>query len=196
MPCAAAFVVLVLAQRKRGLVRAYGTVFSVAIAADAWLDGAWTPVKLKPAWVIPVFFVILGDFRYFVVLEEAFAHAWKLVRAAALAFVVPVTMQIIRWKVPRIEQDDRMTFLVYELLFLLFALAIRFLVVPRAEDRTLARRATDFELVMYGTWILADVGIIFAEKDAFYVVRMVANLLYYVALVPFMMKLLEKRQAR
>src|SRR6185312_14651312 len=66
VPCAAAFVVLVLAQRKRGLVRAYGTVFSVAIAADAWLDGAWTPVKLKPAWVIPVFFVILGDFRYFV----------------------------------------------------------------------------------------------------------------------------------
>ena len=193
MPCAAALVVLVLAQRQRGLVRAYGTVFSVAIAADAWLNGAWTPVKLKPEWVIPVFFVILGDFRYFVVLEEAFAHALKLVRAALLAFVVPVSMQIIRWRVPRIEHDDRMTFLVYELLFLLFALAIRFLVVPRAKDRTLARRATDFELVMYGTWIAADLGIIFAEKDAFYLVRMVANLLYYVALVPFMMKLLEKR---
>lgn len=184
---------LAFAQRKRGLVRAYGTVFSIAIAADAWLNGPWTPVKLKPAWVIPVFFVILGDFRYFVVLEDAFAHALKLVRAAALAFVVPVTMQIIRWRVPRIEQDERVTFLVYELLFMLFALAIRFFVVPRAEDRTLARRATDFELVMYGSWIAADIGILATGIDAFYIVRIVANLLYYVALVPFMMKLLEKR---
>ena len=57
----------------------------------------------------------------------------------------------------------------------------------------MARRATSFELVQYGTWIAADVGLMTLGSDGFYLVRILANLLYYVAFVPFMTKLLEER---
>jgi hypothetical protein len=198
LPCAVSAVVVALAQRKRGLVRAYATVFALAIAADAFLNGAWSPVKTGTAWAtaVGVFFVIVGDFRYFVVFEESIESTYKLVRAAAWAFVVPVTAQLVRWRAPSIGADDRSTFLLYEVLF--FALAAGFQVfrVPRARDARLARLATRFELVQYGTWIAADVGLSVTGKDVFYLVRLAANLLYYVAFVPVMTKLLEDHEAR
>jgi len=196
LPCVASAVVIALAQRKRGLVRAYGTVFGAAIAADAFLNGAWSPVKPGTAWAtaVAVFFVIFGDFRYFVVLQEGLHTAHKLVRAAAWAFVVPVTSQLVRWRFPRIEHDERSTFLLYELLFFALAGAIDVLLVGRARDVRLARAATRFELLQYGTWIAADVGLVLTAHDVFYLVRIAANLLYYVAFVPVMMRLLERRE--
>ena len=193
LPCVASLFVIAWAWRKPPLPRAYATVFAIAIAADAYLNGPWTFVKSNTAWAtaVGVFFVIFGDFRYFVVFEECMQNAWKLPRAVAWAFVVPVTAQIIRWRFPRIESDERSTFLVYELLFFLFAAGIRIWRVPRAKIELPARRATQFELAMYATWIIADVGLMVNGSDAFYGVRLVANLLYYVALVPFMTKQLE-----
>ena len=195
VPCVVAAVVLVLAQRKKPVARTYATVFSIAIAADAYLNGPWTPVKSGTAWAtaVGVFFVIFGDFRYFVVLERSLHNRLELVRAAAWAFVVPVTAQIIRWSIPRIEHDERSTFLLYEILFFALAVFIQAVRVPRAKERGMARRATAFVLVQYGTWIAADIGLMTVGSDAFYLVRIVANLLYYVAFVPYMTKLLEAR---
>jgi len=189
----ASLLVIAWAWRKRPIPRAYATVFAIAIAADAYLNGPWTFVKANTGWAtaVGVFFVIFGDFRYFVVFEESMQNAWKLPRAVVWAFVVPVTAQIIRWKLPRIESDERSTFLVYELLFFLLAAAIRIWRVPRAKIEIVARRATQFEIVMYMTWIIADVGLMTVGSDAFYGVRLVANLMYYVALVPFMTRQLE-----
>jgi hypothetical protein len=203
LPCVFSLAVIVWAWRKRPLPRAYATVFAIAIAADAYLNGPWTFVKSNTAWAtaVGVFFVIFGDFRYFVVLEECMHNARKLTRfaipggvprAVVWAFVVPVTAQIIRWRFPRIESDERSTFLVYELLFFVLAAATLALRVPRAKALAAARRATQFEIVMYATWILADVGIITIGSDVFYLVRLVANLMYYVALVPFMTKRFEE----
>ncbi len=196
LPCVVALGVLAFAQRKKGFVRAYGSVFAVAIAADAFLNGGWTPIKsgTSLAAAAGVFFVIVGDFRYFVVLERSLQSTCKLVRAAAWAFVVPVVSQIIRWKFPRIEADERSTFLLYEILFFSLAAGIRSFRVVRAQNARRMRRATSFELVQYGTWIAADVGLIVTGSDAFYLVRLVANLLYYVAFVPVMMRLLEERR--
>ncbi len=176
----------------------FGCVFALAIAADAYLNGPWSPVKNGTALasVVGLFFVIVGDFRYFVVLEESLHHAYKSFRAAIWAVVVPVAAQIVRWRVPKIESDERSTFLVYELLFFVLAIVIRTFVASRAratKDRALARAATTFELVQYGTWVAADVGLTFTNADGFYGVRLVANLMYYVAFVPTMMKLLEER---
>ena len=189
----ASLLVIVWAWRKRPIPRAYATVFAIAIAADAYLNGPWTFVKANTGWAtaVGVFFVIFGDFRYFVVFEESMQNARRLPRAVVWAFVVPVTAQIIRWKLPRIESDERSTFLVYELLFFLLAAAIRIWRVPRAKIEIVARRATQFEIVMYMTWIIADVGLMTVGSDAFYGVRLVANLMYYVALVPFMTRQLE-----
>ena len=193
LPCIASLAIIVWAWRKRPLPRLYATVFAVAIAADAYLNGAWTFVKPNTAWAtaIGVFFVIFGDFRYFVVLEDCLQNTRKLGRAVAWAFVVPVTAQIIRWKLPRIESDERSTFLVYEILFFVLAVATLLLRVPRAKYPNAARRATQFELAMYGAWIVADAGLMTLGNDAFHLVRLFANVMYYVALVPFMTKQLE-----
>jgi hypothetical protein len=193
LPCAVSLAIVAWAWRKRPLPRAYATVFAIAIAADAYLNGPWTFVKSGTGWAtaVGVFFVIFGDFRYFVVFEESMHNAWKLPRAVVWAFVVPVTAQIIRWRFPRIESDERSTFLVYELLFFLFAAGIRIWRVPRAKIEIAARRATQFEIAMYATWIIADVGLMTIGSDTFYGVRLVANLMYYVALVPFMTRQIE-----
>jgi hypothetical protein len=194
LPCVASLFIIAWAWRKRPMARAYATVFAIAIAADAYLNGPWTFVKSGTGWAtaVGVFFVIFGDFRYFVVFEESMQNAYKLPRAVVWAFVVPVTAQIIRWRFPRIESDERSTFLVYELLFFLFAAAIRIWRVPRAPLEHAARRATQFEIVMYATWIAADVGLMTIGSDAFWGLRLVANLMYYVALVPFMTKRIEE----
>lgn len=194
LPCIVALALFVWAQRKRPVPRLYASVFSVAIAADAWLNNAWSPIKPGTAWVTvsSVFFVIFGDFRYFVVLEEAMPNRFRLVRAVAWAFVVPVTAQIFRWTIPRIEQDERSTFLLYEILFFILAAATQFLRVPRAKKTVMALRATQFELAQYGTWIVADVGLVLLGSDVFNLVRLAANMMYYVAFVPFMTRLLEE----
>ena len=75
----------------------------------------------------------------------------------------------------------------------LLAIGIRTFVASRAKDRALLRHATTFELVQYGTWIAADVGLMLTNRDGFYGVRLIANLMYYVAFVPTMMKLLDER---
>jgi hypothetical protein len=158
------------------------------------LNGPWTFVKNGSALAtaIALFFVVFGDFRYFVVFEESMQNAWKIPRAAVWSLVVPAAAQIVRWRFPRIESDDRSTFLVYELLFFLLAASIRIWRVPRAKLEKSARRATQFEILMYSMWIAADVGLMTTGRDIFYGVRLLANLMYYVALVPFMTRRLEE----
>lgn len=195
LPCIVALVVVLWAQTKKPFVRVYGSIFAVGIAADAWLNNAWTPVKSGSslATAIMVFFVIFGDFRYFVVLEESLHNTHKILRAVGWAFIVPVVTQIVRWSIPRIENDERSTFLLYEILFFALAIFVRHVRAPRAKDATLATRASTFELVQYGTWIASDVGLVLTNADAFYLPRLAANLMYYVAFVPTMMKLLGSR---
>jgi hypothetical protein len=192
LPCVAALVVLAWAQRKRRFPRVYGSVFAIAIAADAFLNGPWTPIKAGTSWATAaaVTFVIVGDFRYFVVLEEATKNRFKWLRAVGWALVVPVTTQIVRWRFPRIEHDELSTFLLYEILFFSLAAGVRVFRVPRATNVHLAKRATQFELLQYGLWIAADIGLSTLGSDAFYAVRLLPNLLYYVAFVPAMMRLL------
>jgi hypothetical protein len=105
---------------------------------------------------------------------------------------VPVSVRIVGWIIPRIERDERSTFLLYEILFFVLAIGVRTFRVPRAHKRRLANFSTTFELVQYGTWIVADVGLAFTGADVFYLVRLGANLLYYVAFVPVMMRLIER----
>jgi hypothetical protein len=198
LPCIAAALILVVALRYKGLVRVYGVVFSVTTAADAFLNGPWTPVKPNTALAtaVAVTFVIVGDFRYFVVLEAASAHGLQIVRSVVLAFVVPLAMQFVRATMPNIAGDMSSTFLVYEIFFFAFAAGIATFHLPRMRDVRTARWATRFELAQYTTWIVADIGLLTVERDVFWGVRTIANLMYYVACVPFMMRLLRESERR
>ena len=197
LPCGVALLVVLAAQWQRGFARGFGTVFAIGIAADAWLNGAWTPVRSGTAMAtaVGVFFVIFGDFRYFVLLEHGLQEKTGLLRAAAWAFVVPVTAQLVRWQFPRVGNDERSTFLLYELLMLVVVGVTWLLRLPYGTARArLLRRATAFEFVQYAVWAGADIGLMKSGQDWFYGMRLVANLMYYVAFVPVMLWLLAKER--
>lgn len=189
--------VLVLASRLPFLA-GYLVVFAFEIAADAMATGALSPIPKGAAWGTPVVvaFVILGDFRYFVLVERFRAKGRGLGAvlgvAAAWAFVVPVASFVARNVVPALAAPVRVTFLTYELMFLVLALGVRFAVLPKTAAGADARvrrwlfEVTVFEVVQYGLWAAADIAIL-SGVEAGYLLRLVPNVMYYVGLLPFIL---------
>lgn len=172
----------------------YLMVFAAAIAVDALCSGAWSPTEgTALATPIAIFFVILGDFRFFLLLER-FApesrspHSWA--RAAVWALLIPVGSTVARKIHPAFFENPRITFLTYEAAFVVLALALRFAIVPRrfARASPAVRRwiaaVTAYEIVQYGLWATADV-VILSGVDAGYALRLVPNLMYYAFFLPF-----------
>lgn len=200
---AAVLFALALASRRRFLV-GWAIVFTVEILADALATGMLSPVPADSSLMtaLGITFVILGDFRYFLLVEHAIAakpedalvgrglgplRAW--VPAVVVAFVVPLTSTAIRAIFPGTFVNNlRNTFLLYEGLFLTLAIVYRFVVVPRrAPDavRGYLLRLTEFELVQYALWVTADLLIIFGGLDVAFLLRLVPNLMYYALFLPF-----------
>jgi len=194
LPWLVAPITLFLGLRARGVLGWLVAGFSVEIALDAWLTGPLSPVHAPPAWdwVVPVVFVILGDLRYFAVVEHCVPTRSRVqagLVAVALAFVVPVATQVARVVSPRVHDDATVNYLVYELLFLALAVVFRVRVVPRrtvdAPGRSLALRLTEFEIVQYGLWACADVILISGHlENVGWALRIVPNVLYYVLFLP------------
>ncbi len=196
LPFLTAPIVLVLGLRLRSLLGWVVAVFAVEIALDAWLTGSLSPIHAPPqlGWVVPVVFVILGDLRYFVVIEACAPRpvAWRAALVSTgLAFIVPVTTQIARAISKRVHDDDSVNYLVYELLFFGLAATFRLFVVPsRTKDsdperRALALRVTEFEIVQYGLWACADILILSGLEGPGYALRIAPNVLYYVGFLFF-----------
>lgn len=186
--------------RRRPFLTAWLALFTVEILADAWATGGLSP--LKPPWSTPIAiaFVILGDFRYFLLVERFVRRpeakpsdatapsAWGT--AVALAFVVPVVSSIGNRALEGRVTDTRWTFLTYELTFLVLALVLRFVILPRrlagagAPLRAWLLRVTTFEVAQYALWAAADV-IILAGADVGFALRLVPNTMYYALFLPF-----------
>lgn len=191
---------------KRPFVHAWAIVCMVLSVADAYLTGVGSPIPPAAGLGVSIGFVILGDFRYFLLVERFLratpserlpgyprglgpASVWLV--AIPLAFVVPLTTTLFL-KAILVETlaPLRNTFLFYESTFLVLALVLRFIVMPRrtAHLDTDVRRwlllVTTFQVVQYGLWVSIDV-LIFSGLDAGYLLRFVPNFLYYVAFVPF-----------
>lgn len=161
----------------------------IEIACDAGLTSSWTPLTGRAATTAIITFVILGDFRFFVLLGR-YARArpsilhWLALPAAA-AFVVPVSAHAIAptfW-----PENTRALFLTYELLFSAMALLVRLGFVPRLPSSNSSRwlaRLTSYELAQYGLWATADVLILLGH-DVGFAVRLVPNTMYYVGFVAF-----------
>lgn len=199
---AAAVVFLALWMRKKPFLVGFFALFTVEILADALATGGWSPLSLLKSPLttpIAIAFVILGDFRYFLLVER---HAIQPARrpadatpmrawasAIALSFIVPVASAIAQRELPK-GAGLHATFLVYEVMFLALALALRFAWLPRrlepvpAPIRAWLLRVTTFEIAQYALWATADV-IILAGIDAGFALRFVPNLMYYAAFLPF-----------
>ncbi|MCC6522956.1 MAG: hypothetical protein IT373_09865 [Polyangiaceae bacterium] len=197
--CGAVFALL--AWRKLSFLAGFTLVFLVEILGDAWLTSDLSPAHGQPAaqWVA-IAFVVLGDYRYFLLLgrfgrrhaETALgrtAAAGVALRALAFALVVPLASIVPQKLFPDVYTTGRPVFLTYELLFAALALGVLVLWLPRVRpsDPAVARwltRLTLFELVQYVLWALADV-VILLGVDAGFLLRLIPNAMYYCLFLPF-----------
>lgn len=179
----------------RGFVRAWAAVFALVAIADATLPAlAGVPMLL---------FVLLGDFRVFLLVEAVsrpqrplrrhllVAAAWTAVVPAITAVVYPA---LLAWRGPlpgpllTVLADaatSQALWLCYELAFAVLAVLLRGLVVPRRRPPACRylRAVLGWVVAYYLLWAAADVLILVGD-DRGWLLRMVPNQLYYGLFVP------------
>lgn len=190
----AGFALLFVIARRLPFLYSYLVVFTVAILADANVTGAWTPLPAMgptAASVLPIVFVILGDYRFFFFAERAANLHAPLSRIALLtlagSLIVPVTTGVLSRVVPAM-QESRVLFLVYECALLVIVLTLdRFRYAksnaPPEVVRWIRGVARLFAGLYFG-WAASDV-LILSGIEAGHALRIVPNVLYYAALLPF-----------
>jgi hypothetical protein len=138
----AAVLGLLVALSRRGRspsVRTFCIALTILSLLDAWLTTTHVPglgpLTGRAASLVPLAFVLLGDFRYFLFVESArrdgtlAIDARRVATAGAWTLLVPVASQLV---VGALGSDEpRVLFLVYELLFVVLALGIAARYLPR-----------------------------------------------------------------
>jgi hypothetical protein len=188
--CAAAIgLAFVVATRSTARsTRRFCLFFALVPFLDAWLTAdhilGLGPLGPSLRVLVATVFVIVGDFRFFLFLAAATDEGKIAIdgpglgRALGLSFVVPIVTAAVRGLLPDAPWRAQATFLVYEGLFLALVIALR----ARRWGATRFRwgkRVTLYVLGYYALWALADVVILFLHADAGYLLRVVANVLYY-----------------
>jgi hypothetical protein len=164
----------------------FTVVFQLVILLDAALQGELSPLDGAVKTGVSIAFVILGDLRFFVLIERFGrippAPLWSPV---ILSLGVPVASTIAR---PFLGEEPRVLFLVYELAFAGVALAILLFVLPRRRLEPpwarWARGLALYELAQYLGWATADV-VILSGHDAGHLLRVLPNAMYYAGFIPF-----------
>ena len=190
---AAVGLVIALAQPERHpSVRRYAVALLALSVLDAWLTSTHVyGLGALPPWLasrVPIFFVIAGDARYLLLVEAArptgaIAFAPRvLVRGLALALIVPIAAPLLVAVLPVRQDEPRVLFLVYELLFCALALALlRW--HPNVRALPWLRGVTRFVLLYYALWASADVVLLATRADLGFALRAVPNALYYGGLI-------------
>ncbi|HEU4407015.1 MAG TPA: hypothetical protein VFS43_17230 [Polyangiaceae bacterium] len=189
---------LIIVARQLPFFRAYAVLFTIEIMADALLTGGWSPLAAgsKAASAFAVFFVVLGDWRYFLLLERQAVRPHARVPLGLLSLlaslVVPVSsMAIVQAGPESWRASSRTLFLVYELLFAALAALLRLRLkawaFPKLDptQRPWVVALTTFELAQYAGWALADIVLLFGVEDLGYALRLVPNIMYYALFLPF-----------
>ena len=200
-------------------VRVWAATFTVLGIVDPLAGGPLLRVlglaDAPIATVVMVLFVLLGDFRVYLLVFTLMTHAGArhdvrvadpvfatrdalrpvppraAIAALGATLVVPlVALAVdagIRTRVP--TAPTQAIWLVYELAFLVVALALRQWLIPARVPGTAPRLRTYLRAVLayvaayYGLWATAD-AVILAGFDAGWALRMVPNQLYYAFWLP------------
>ncbi len=157
-------------------------------AVDAFFTGALSPLPAGGllARNVSIAFVILGDFRFFFLLERFRAEgSWAKAasRAALLSLVVPVAQAVALTLAPGLFPEQRHIYLVYEVLFVALAATLLVLRYPSRSAASpalgwYATRLTGFFLVQYALWVLCDVLLLQGHAWALGL-RILPNAMYY-----------------
>jgi hypothetical protein len=193
---AAALSGLALALSRRGVSRSVRR-FCVALTAlsvlDAWLTTTSVPgvgpLTGAASSLVPLTFVLIGDFRYFFFIESARSdgtlslNAGVFARSFAWTLVTPLVTQL---AITASGSDDpRILFLAYEMLFVFLSIGIFALYLPRHSGALRwARRVTLYVIGYYALWAGADAIILTSGADAGFLLRVLPNALYYGGFVP------------
>jgi len=173
-------------------VRRYGIALAILSFADAWLTsnhvyGIGT-LSGRAASAVPLFFVLMGDFRYLLLVTSAtpdgrFApNGRQLLGAAGLSLLVPIGTQLILAALPESLSGPRVMFAIYEVAF--FALsAVLLRVHPNLRANPWIRSVSRFVMLYYGLWATADVILLGTGSDLGFLLRVLPNLLYYGGLI-------------
>lgn len=179
--------------RRLPFLYAYSVVFLVSILADATVTGGWSPIPLGTTayTVFSVLFIILGDLRYFVLVERATHPSDKFSRvllwSVGVSLIMPAASGVLTRVVPAM-QNDRVLYLVYEAVMGCVVLGLdrwRY----RAHDMPVAIRAwvhgvSVLFATLYFGWALADLVLLLGFELG-HLLRVVPNVLYYGAFLPF-----------
>lgn len=188
--------------RRLPFLYAYLVVFLVLILADATATGAWSPIAMgTPAYTASsVIFIILGDLRYFMLAERVTRPSDSFGRTFAFAlpisFLMPVVNEIMRQSLV-FMQDDRVLYIVYESAMVVLVLMLdRFRFGRRDVDPAVTRWVHEVSLLfagLYFGWASSDV-LILSGVEWGHLLRIVPNVLYYGALLPFILIRAPKSQ--
>lgn len=175
-------------------------ILQLLSGVDAWLtanvvfgfSGGSLPVSFQS--IIPLFFVLFGDFRIFWTMhwlsdpKSDLRSLWpeKSFRRALLpTLFVPVLTQLLLlfWETAFGPSSSRHMFLIYELLFLIW---IRFF-VGRSDGRgKYAHLALAVSTAVYVLWSSADILIFAGFESLGFTVRSLANVSYYSISLPLL----------
>jgi len=186
--------------RQNSFLRRYFWRFALIGGLDAWLTantvlGLGTlPAPLGS--LLPLFFVLLGDLRYFMLVEfltsgPKATSGGTAARMFAWTLAVPLLSSLLMRLLPVSLDTPRTLFLVYELLFLGVVGIWVGILLPRRSRRTtpgtlkVLQRISSFVLAYYALWALADVLILRGTGDFAWGLRTLANALYYGGLLPW-----------
>ena len=179
--------------RQLSFLHGYVVFFLFEIVADATFTGAWSPIALGTTGytISSVVFIVLGDFRYFFLAERVTrrdeAVTRPLVWALVVSLIVPLTTGVMTRTIP-IMADTRVLYMVYETALGIIVLTLDRTRFRRAdvpeEVRAFVHRVSLLFATLYFGWAACDV-LIYAGVEVGHVLRIVPNVLYYGAFVPF-----------
>lgn len=185
-----------LARVPQSWMRLYAAVFTLTAAADAGFTansvfGVFGPLPSEWAATVPVLFVLVGDFRFYLWSELRMHSGLKAVsRAVVWMCIVPAVIFLgVQPLLNGHAEQMRMLFLSYEVLFLGVWTLYWTYNRRRFRPKGAWSMAMAAPVLFYALWIGADLLILQGGviREIGFAVRVLANGLYYAAWIPWIL---------
>ncbi len=177
-------------------VRLYSLVFCVETMIDPLATGPIVKVLGSGGTALGLLFVLLGDFRVFVLVFGVCAPGRSLAgvlgEAALWSPIVAASAYAVHAGIAWVAggAPGQLLWMLHEVFFVALAAFVRNVVIPSRTDaadpnRARLERVMSFVMLYYGLWAGSDLLILWGGLDAGWLLRVVPNQLYYSVWIPF-----------